>query len=83
LERVKLSVFGEEVGVPFPRFNIEHAADETETEFFSYVEQETREILGDVSDHEYLARRLIGGTMPRLNHVFEELAYTTSNARFR
>lgn len=73
LGKLKLPVFGEEDGVPFPRFNIEHATDEMEVEFVSYVEQETREIRGDISDREYLARRLIACTMPRLNRVFEEL----------
>ena len=31
-----------------------------------------REILGEMSDREYLVRRAIAGTMPRLNRVFEE-----------
>jgi hypothetical protein len=31
-----------------------------------------REILGEMSDKEYLARKAIAGTMPCLNRVFEE-----------
>jgi hypothetical protein len=72
LEMVKLPIFSEEAGVPFPRFDIKLAVDETTEEFTAIVEQETREILGDVSEKEYLVRRVIAGTMPRLNCVFEE-----------
>ena len=36
------------------------------------TEAGAREILGEMSDKEYLARRAIVGTMPRLNRVFEE-----------
>jgi hypothetical protein len=36
------------------------------------TEAGAREILGEMSDKEYLACRAITGTMPRLNRVFEE-----------
>ena len=36
------------------------------------AEAGAREILGEMSNKEYLARRAIVGTMPRLNRVFEE-----------
>lgn len=52
--------------MPFPRFNIERASYETKAEFVSFVEQETREILGDISDRKFL--------VPHLNRVFEELS---------
>ena len=57
-------------GVPFPCFGI---AEETFEDFVAAVEQEAREIVGDITDKEFLARRAIAGTMPRLNHVLEEL----------
>ena len=37
------------------------------------MEQEVREIVGDISNKEFLARRSIARTMPWLNRVFEEL----------
>ena len=37
------------------------------------MEQEAREIVGDISNKEFLARRSIAGMMPWLNRVFEEL----------
>ena len=37
------------------------------------TEAGAHEILGEMSDKEYLARRAIAGTKPRLNRVFEEL----------
>lgn len=43
------------------------------------MEQEAREIINEMSDKEYLARRVIAGTMPRLNHVFEELGIHHEN----
>lgn len=49
------------------------ATDEITEEFTAIVEQETREIIGDIFEKEYLARRVIVGTMPHLNCIFEEL----------
>lgn len=40
---------------------------ETAEVFVGYVEVAAFEILGDVSDREYLARMVVAGTMPRLN----------------
>lgn len=37
------------------------------------MENEAIEILGDISEKEYLAHRAIGGNMPRPNRVFEEM----------
>jgi hypothetical protein len=37
------------------------------------MEEGAREIVGDISDKEFLARRAAEGMMPRLNRVFEEL----------
>lgn len=45
-------------------------------DFVAAVEQEAREIVGDTSDREYVARRSAAGTMPRLNRVFEEIQHT-------
>ena len=47
--------------------------DETDKEFVSEVEQSATKILGEISEREYLSHRAIGGTMPRLNRVFEEM----------
>jgi len=47
--------------------------DETDKEFVSEVEQSATKILGEISEREYLSRRTIGGTMPWLNWVFEEM----------
>lgn len=40
------------------------------------VEQYASMILGEVSEKEYLSRRVIGGSMPWLNQVFEEMEVT-------
>lgn len=37
------------------------------------MEQSASKILGEISEREYLSRHAIGGTMPRLNWVFEEM----------
>ena len=37
------------------------------------MEQEAREIVGDITNKEFLAWRAVAGTMPWLNCVFEEL----------
>jgi hypothetical protein len=38
LERVKLPIFGEEDGIPFPCFNIKLSEDESAKDFVSEVE---------------------------------------------
>jgi hypothetical protein len=73
IEMVNLPVFGEDVGVLFPCFDIKLAEDETAEDFTAVVEWEAREILDEMSDEEYLAQRAIVGTMPCLNCVFDEL----------
>ena len=73
IKMVNLPVFGEGVGVPFPRFGIKHSEAKTAEDFTTIVEQEAWEIVGEMFDKEYLARRAIAGTMSRLNCVFEEL----------
>ena len=52
---MKLPVFSEEDGVPFPRFNIKLSEDEIAETFVSLVEQEARVVASDISDHKYLA----------------------------
>ena len=39
----------------------------------SSMEEGAREIIGDISDREFLTQQDVGGTMPCLNQVFEEL----------
>lgn len=70
---VSLPVFGDVVGVLFPHFDVKRAKDMTADEYVAAVEEGVRDILSEMSDKEYLARRDIGGMMPHLNGVFEEL----------
>ena len=64
------------VDCPFRASTSSRLPEETKAEFVSFVEQEAREILGDVSDRKYLACRVAAGTMPHFKHVFEELGIT-------
>jgi hypothetical protein len=48
-------------------------ADQDRDALVAGVEEVTWAIVGAMSDKEYLTRRSESGTMPRLNHVFEEL----------
>lgn len=54
-------------------FFLARAEDETDEEFVTEVERSTSKILGEIFKKEYLSRRAIGGTMPQLNQVFEEM----------
>jgi hypothetical protein len=51
---VKVPVYGPAEGIPFPRFEIELKAGEDKTEFAAMVEQGAREIVGEITDKEYL-----------------------------
>ena len=70
------------MGFPPPRFNIKLSEDETAETFVSLVEQEARAVAGDISDREYLARRVIAGAMPLLNRVSKSWIFITKIARF-
>jgi hypothetical protein len=52
---VNLPIYGKADGVTFPRFGIKLSEDETPKECVTRVEQEEREIVGDISDKEFLA----------------------------
>ena len=73
LVRMKLPVFGSAEREFCPCFYLSHVEDETDEEFINEVEQSASKILGEISEREYLSRRAIGCTMPRLNRVFEEM----------
>jgi hypothetical protein len=73
VEMVNLPIYGEANRVSFPRFGIALSVNETPKDFVSSVEQEVWEIVGGITDKEFLAQRAIRGTMPRLNRMFEEL----------
>jgi hypothetical protein len=73
IEMVNIPIYGPVKGVPFPWFGIELTEGESPNDFVSSVEEGAWEIVGDISDKEFLARRAIGGMMPCLNCVFEEL----------
>ena len=44
-----------------------------EDSFVFEVEEATVGLVGKISEHEYMSRRAVAGTMPWLNQVFEEL----------
>ena len=76
LVKMNLPVFGSEKGEFVPCFNLKRAKDETDEELVRTMEKSASMIIGEISDREYLSRRVIGGTMPRLNHVLEEMKVT-------
>jgi hypothetical protein len=73
IEMVNVPVYGPAGGVPVPRFNRELPANEDKKAFAAEVEEGARLIVGKISDREYLARKVDGGSMPRLNRDLEEL----------
>jgi hypothetical protein len=73
IKMVSLLVFSDGVSVPFPHFDVKRADDMIADEYVTAVKERTHDILCEMSNKEYLAQRAIGGTMPCLNHVFEEL----------
>ena len=72
IEMVNLLVFGEGVGVPFPRFGFEKKEGRAMEKLVRSTKAGAHEILGKMSDREYLMGWAITGAMPRLNRVFEE-----------
>ena len=73
LVRMKLPIF-DNAEVKFcPCFYLTRAEDETDEEFVSEEERFASKILGEISKRESLPRLAIGGTMPWLNWVFEEM----------
>ena len=73
IEMVNILIYGPAKRVPFPRFGIELLEGESVEDFVSSMEEGAREIVGDISEREFLVRWVIGGTITRLNWVFEEL----------
>jgi hypothetical protein len=73
IEMVNLPIFGEGVGVPFPRFSLQPKEGRAAEKFIKSTEAGAREILDEISDKEYLACKAITGMTPRLNRVFKEL----------
>jgi hypothetical protein len=73
IEMVQVPIFGPPEGIPFPRFGRALPEDETEESFLDHVEASTHRIVGKLSKREFVQRRTALGTMPRFNHVFEEL----------
>ena len=71
IEMVSLPVFGEGIRVPFPCFGFEKEGCAAE-KLVKSAEAGAREILGEMSNRDYLVCRAIAGTMPWLNRVFEE-----------
>jgi hypothetical protein len=70
---VNVPVYGLAEGVPFPCFDHELPIGEDKKAFAAMVEEGAWHIVGKISDREYLARKVAGGMMPRLNRVLEEL----------
>jgi hypothetical protein len=71
IKMVSLPVFGDGFGVLFPRFDVRQVEDMTADEYVGSIEEGAHDILGELSNKEYLVRRAIGVTMPHLNCVFE------------
>jgi hypothetical protein len=65
-------VFGLAEGLPFPRFDRALPPDQDKDAFVLEIEEAARQIIGKMSDKEYLAQRSVSGMMPRLNRVLEE-----------
>jgi hypothetical protein len=79
---VHLPVFGEGVSVPFPRFGFEKKEGRAAEKLVMSAEAGAHEILSEMSNKEYLARRALASTMPRLNRVLKSLGSTTRNMMF-
>jgi len=56
IEMVNLSIFGEGVGVSFPRFGFEKKEGRATEKLVKSTKVGAREILSEMSDREYLAR---------------------------
>jgi hypothetical protein len=69
---VQVPVFGPAKGPPSPRFDRALPPDQEKDAFVLEIEEAACQIIGKMSDKEYLARRSISGTMPHLNRVLEE-----------
>lgn len=54
IEMVKLPVFGEGVGVPFPRFGFKKKEGRAAEKLVKSMEAGAHEILGEMSNREYL-----------------------------
>jgi hypothetical protein len=64
IEMVQVSVFGPTKGLPFPRFDRVPPPDQDKKAFILDIEECARQIVGKMSNKEYLARRSASGTMP-------------------
>jgi hypothetical protein len=73
IEMVNVPVYGLAGGVPFPQFDRELPANEDKKALATEVEEGVRLIVGKISDRQYLAWKVDGGSMPLLNKVLEEL----------
>jgi hypothetical protein len=73
IELVNVPVYGPTGGVPFPQFDHELPAIDDKKAFAAEVEEGARLIVRKISHREYLAQKVVGGTMPWLNRVLEEL----------
>jgi low affinity Fe/Cu permease len=73
IEMVNMPIFGPTKEVPFPLFGIELKKGEDKKSFTAMVEDSAQEIVGKITDKEYLARKAARGIMPWLNRVLEEL----------
>jgi hypothetical protein len=55
IEMVNLLAFGKVEGVPFSSFGVTLSEEETPDDLVAIVEQEAREIVGDITNKEFLA----------------------------
>jgi hypothetical protein len=71
--KVALPLYGTDEPVYFPVFGLTRPKGKSSKRIVAEVEAKAREILGPMRKLEYLSRVAIGGNMPRLNRVFDEL----------
>ena len=75
IEMVNLPIFSEGVGVLFPQFGFQPKEGHAVEKIVKSMEVGVREILGEMSDKEYLVRRAIAGTMPVLITFLRNLGF--------
>jgi hypothetical protein len=64
IEMVHVPMFGPAEGLPFLRFDRELPASKDKKAFVAEVKEGARQIVGKMTDKEYLARRVARGMMP-------------------
>jgi hypothetical protein len=82
IEMVNVPIFGPTEEVPFPLFGIELKKGEDKKSFTAMVEDSAQEIVGKITDKEYLARKAARGIMPRLTEFSRSSVSIMRSIRF-